>query len=118
NRAELEQEIVRTSLRFGVLSRFTAFVAVDRSEVVNEGGEQKTITQPVEAPSGWEQSYPMHAMGGTLASAGQARLRAAAPQPLAKGGFIGGGGGGAGGGAPADPPPPARGKVQSRGGRP
>jgi Ca-activated chloride channel homolog len=49
---ELETEIVETSLRFGVLCRFTAFVAVDKSQVVN-GGQLHEITQPVEAPEGW-----------------------------------------------------------------
>jgi Ca-activated chloride channel family protein len=48
----LEQRIVTTSLRYGVLCRFTAFVAVD-SRVVNEGGETRQVTQPVELPSGW-----------------------------------------------------------------
>ncbi|MEU8239510.1 VIT domain-containing protein [Actinoplanes missouriensis] len=48
-----EQEIVSTSLRFGVLCRFTAYVAVDQ-RVVNEGGQGKRVTQPVEYPSGWE----------------------------------------------------------------
>ncbi|MEU4220200.1 VIT domain-containing protein [Actinoplanes sp. NPDC026623] len=50
---DLEQRIVATSLRYGVLCRFTAFVAVD-SRVVNEGGETRRATQPVEAPSGWD----------------------------------------------------------------
>jgi Ca-activated chloride channel family protein len=50
----LEKQLVATSLRFGVLCRFTAFVAVDRSEVVNAGGQVHQITQPVEAPEGWE----------------------------------------------------------------
>ncbi len=48
----LSEEIVRTSLEFGVLSRFTAFVAVD-SEVVNEGGDTHQVIQPVEPPDGW-----------------------------------------------------------------
>ncbi len=54
DRAALEREIVATSLRFGVLCRFTAFVAVDRSEVVNQGGALHGIVQPVEQPAGWE----------------------------------------------------------------
>jgi Ca-activated chloride channel family protein len=49
----LDKEIVDVSLRFGVLSRFTAFVAVDE-RVVNEGGTVHRVTQPVDAPSGWE----------------------------------------------------------------
>ena len=50
---ELESRIVATSLRFGVLCRFTAYVAID-SRVVNEDGETRRVTQPVELPSGWE----------------------------------------------------------------
>ncbi len=50
----LEQAIVRTSLRHRVLSRFTAFVAVDRSQVVNPGGDPRSIVQPVELPAGWD----------------------------------------------------------------
>jgi Ca-activated chloride channel family protein len=53
----LETEIVGTSLRFGVLCRFTAFVAVD-ARVVTEGGGTRRVTQPVEMPSGWESSAP------------------------------------------------------------
>jgi len=53
DRSALEQTIIATSLRFGVLCRFTAYVAVDRSAVVNEGGEVHKITQPVEMPAGW-----------------------------------------------------------------
>jgi Ca-activated chloride channel family protein len=49
----LEPAIVAMSLRFGVLCRFTAYVAVD-SRVVNEDGETRRVTQPVELPSGWE----------------------------------------------------------------
>jgi Ca-activated chloride channel family protein len=51
--AELEKKIVALSLRFGVLCRFTAFVAVDRSQTVNEGGRQQRLIQPVELPAGW-----------------------------------------------------------------
>lgn len=49
----LEKKIVATSLRFGVLCRFTAYVAVD-SRVVAEGGEPHRVVQPVELPSGWD----------------------------------------------------------------
>jgi hypothetical protein len=37
-----------------VLSRFTAFLAVDRSEVVNQGGKLFQVVQPVEEPAGWQ----------------------------------------------------------------
>ena len=52
-RGALEQQIVRVSKQFSVLSRFTAFVAIDRSQVVNKGGVLHQAVQPVEGPAGW-----------------------------------------------------------------
>jgi Ca-activated chloride channel family protein len=52
-RPELERTIIETSVGHSVLSRFTAFVAVD-TRVVNKGGALKQVTQPVDAPDGWE----------------------------------------------------------------
>lgn len=60
DKVALESEIVSTSLRFGVLCRFTAYVAVDRAAVVNPGGEVHRVTQPVEAPSGWAAAQGLH----------------------------------------------------------
>lgn len=57
----LARQIVETSLSAGVLSRFTAYVAVDRSAVVNPGGQPVEIVQPVEMPAGWK----MH-LGGVV----------------------------------------------------
>ena len=53
DRSALERTIITTSLRFGVLCRFTAYLAIDGAAVVNEGGEVHQITQPVEMPAGW-----------------------------------------------------------------
>lgn len=53
NLQQLEEHIVRTSLRCHVLSRFTAFTAVDE-RVVTEAGQPRTVVQPVELPDGWE----------------------------------------------------------------
>jgi len=63
----LEREIVQVSLAAQVLSRFTAFVAVDRVEVVNQGGEQQQVVQPVELPEGSSQEL---LCGGAAGSAG------------------------------------------------
>src|SRR6185295_1478381 len=49
----LEQDIVATSLRHGVLCRFTAFVAVD-TEVVTGGTPTHRVLQPVEPAAGWD----------------------------------------------------------------
>jgi Ca-activated chloride channel family protein len=73
NRTALEKEIVDTSLRFGVLCRFTAYVAVDRSEVVNPGGQGHAIVQPVDQPEGWEM------MEQTLSAAAPRGAMPAAP---------------------------------------
>ncbi|OBI74259.1 VIT domain-containing protein [Mycobacterium asiaticum] len=48
---ELAERIVAHSVRFGVLSRFTAFVAVDPERT--DAGPLTEVIQPVEEPSGW-----------------------------------------------------------------
>jgi Ca-activated chloride channel family protein len=85
---ELERRIVETSLRFGVLCRFTAFVAAD-VQVVNEGGVVHRVLQPVEAPAGWTMfervalaasAMPMARMStGGLQTAGPVAGRSATP---------------------------------------
>jgi Ca-activated chloride channel homolog len=62
----IENEITATSLRFNVLSRFTAFVAVDQ-RVVNEGGKVHRVVQPVEMPQGWD--MPAAVGGGVYGGA-------------------------------------------------
>ena len=52
DRSTLEKAIVALSLKFQVLCRFTAYVAIDRSQVVNAGGSLHRVTQPVEQPQG------------------------------------------------------------------
>ena len=49
----LEHQITGVSLRYGVLCRFTAFVAVD-ARVVTDGEMPHRVTQPVELPAGWD----------------------------------------------------------------
>ncbi|MFI6630174.1 VIT domain-containing protein [Nonomuraea fuscirosea] len=108
----LEEQIVRTSLEYGVLCRFTAYVAVDTRQVAGEGPEHRVI-QPVEPPSGWEMPAPPP-MGGFAAGVMLASAPPPAPRmrmPAAPGmaeldqGFVGGGapegGPGGPGGAPA-----------------
>lgn len=42
------------SLRYGVLSRFTAYVAIDLSATVNKDGKVHRIVQPGEPARGWQ----------------------------------------------------------------
>ncbi len=71
--ARLEQQITEVSLRYGVLCRFTAFVAVD-SRVVTDGAGPHRVTQPVELPAGWDAVELGHppAVGWVAASAAPA----------------------------------------------
>ncbi|MFT4127557.1 MAG: hypothetical protein QM662_15170, partial [Gordonia sp. (in: high G+C Gram-positive bacteria)] len=83
----LEQRIVATSLRFGVLCRFTAFVAVD-DRVVAEGGPGHRVIQPVEPPRGWDLggppgAAPLPMSSPLLGSAPRAMSAAAGPAPAA-----------------------------------
>ncbi|AQZ64904.1 trypsin [[Actinomadura] parvosata subsp. kistnae] len=82
---DLEPRIVRTSLEYGVLCRFTAYVAVDTRQVAGEGPEHRVI-QPVEPPSGWELPSAAPAAGAfaagmmlTSAPMAAPRMRMSAP---------------------------------------
>lgn len=65
--AGLSDAITAFSLKYGVLCRFTAFVAVDRAEVVNPGGEVHQVLQPVELPAQW--AMPMMVGMGAVVGA-------------------------------------------------
>ncbi len=54
----LADQITAVSLGHGVLSRFTAFVAVDRTRHANGGGQPLPAVQPVEVPGGWAAAAP------------------------------------------------------------
>jgi Ca-activated chloride channel family protein len=79
DRQALEREIIATSLRFGVLCRFTAFVAVDVAEVVNERGEVHRVVQPVDAPHGWDLFAPGGEPARAIAFTAAAPAQAMAP---------------------------------------
>jgi Ca-activated chloride channel homolog len=79
HRAALERAIVALSLKFHVLSRFTAYVAVDRSQAVNRGGALHQVVQPVEMPDGWVDSMAMTLAGAVCCSAPTLRVEDFAP---------------------------------------
>ena len=49
------KKIVRIGEHYNVLSKFTAFTAVDRSVIVNPAGRMDVIAQPVCYPAGWSE---------------------------------------------------------------
>ena len=100
---DLEKHIVAASLRFGVLCRFTAYVAVDE-RVVTEGGITHKVVQPVEPADGWDMLGTGSA-GPAMRPVGYA-MPAAAPM-MAKRAFGPTAAPGGAGGAVAAGPPPA-----------
>ncbi|HET9170959.1 MAG TPA: VIT domain-containing protein [Actinospica sp.] len=70
----LEREIVRTSLRHGVLCRFTAYVAIDTEIAADGSAKPHKVTQLVEQPAGWEEErrrgIPQRPMPGALGGPG------------------------------------------------
>ena len=86
---EVEGEIVRVSKEFSVLSRFTAFLAVDKSQVVNKGGNLVQAIQPVESPAGWEMARTRTA-AGVLRSPMAAAAPPMMPGAMPMGGYGGG----------------------------
>ncbi len=76
-----QKELVAESLRFGVLCRFTAFVAVDRSESVGDG-RPLSVIQPVEAPSGWDLPQGPPLRSALFADAAPMRFASRAMAPM------------------------------------
>lgn len=69
NQNEIKQEIIDLSVAFSVLTKFTAFVAVDEEEIVNNSDEIRQVVQPVHNPDQWD----LQQTGGfPLATPGQA----------------------------------------------
>jgi len=92
----LKQQIVALSIRHTVLTRFTAFVAVDEGEVVNKGGTRRTVVQPVEMPAQWEMMGTgtlaigaIHQLGGAGPTRGSPTMRARGARAQASAQFPG-----------------------------
>ena len=73
---ELAARLVAHSVRFGVLSRFTAFVAIDPEHT--DAGPLTEVVQPVEEPSGWATTVGF-ARGGEAYALADADLVMPAP---------------------------------------
>ncbi len=89
-RESLKAQIVELAVKHSLLTKFTAFVVVDESEVVNKTGDSRKIVQPAEMPEswaeeqvstqGWASSTGSYGMAPQAPAAFQAQ-RAAAPSP-------------------------------------
>lgn len=74
---DLRAQIIGIACEHNILTKFTAFVAVDHAEVVNATGEVRHIVQPVEQPAKWEmEERQRRAASGPIVAS-----MACAPQP-------------------------------------
>jgi len=101
----IQKAIVELATTHAILCRFTAFVVVDDSEVVNKTGKSKKIVQAVEQPEGWDM-FSVDA----LASPGSMRHQSMMSTtnlfaPQAPAASAGGFGGTMAYGSPVQPPP-------------
>lgn len=107
DREKTKALIVSTSKKHSILTRFTAFVVVDQSEIANATGDSRTVVQPVETPALWaEQEAPQAPFGGAYGAApvdALARMRHVAPAQFTGQSAVGGWGA---------PPPPAAASAQ------
>jgi Ca-activated chloride channel homolog len=51
----LHKQIVDVAIAHSILTKFTAFVVVDHAEIVNAGGDVRTLVQPVQMPAQWDE---------------------------------------------------------------
>jgi len=77
NQSEIKKQIIELSVQHTLLTRFTAFVVVDDSEVVNKDGSRRKIVQPVEMPALWEMEQQAQISGAF------AQMAMASPPPPA-----------------------------------
>ncbi|MBI4853651.1 MAG: VWA domain-containing protein [Acidobacteria bacterium] len=52
--AQIKREIISLSIQHKILTKFTAFIAVDHEEIVNKENLRRKVVQPVEMPAQWE----------------------------------------------------------------
>ncbi|MBM3466002.1 MAG: VWA domain-containing protein, partial [Armatimonadetes bacterium] len=85
NESDLKREIIEIAVKHSLLTRFTAFVVVDREEIVNPTGRTRQVTQAVEMPDQWEMELgapaPMQAFAAPPGMAMPAPMLAMAPGP-------------------------------------
>ena len=73
---QTKKQIIEIAIQHTLLTRFTAFVVVDESEVVNQDGTRRKIVQPVEMPAQWEMD-----MGSSMHITGAMAMMSCPPPP-------------------------------------
>lgn len=84
-KASLKKQIVDIAVKHSLLTKFTAFVIVDESEVINKTGDMRKVVQPAEMPESWEMQS--QAPLGAAATLGKMSLPAQGAAPAASAGI-------------------------------
>ena len=66
--SQIKQEIISLSVQHKILTKFTAFVAIDHEEIVNEENMRRKVVQPVESPAEWDMKVHAPAPAPILAA--------------------------------------------------
>jgi Ca-activated chloride channel family protein len=66
----IKKEIVDLAVRHTLLTRFTAFVAVDEAEIAHPTKDLRTVVQPVHVPAQWEAEASHRGSGAAAAPRG------------------------------------------------
>ena len=97
---QLRQQMITLACKHAILTKLTAFVAVDHAEITNKTGDLRQVVQPVETPAGWGQapgtvadgfasapspSLPARGASSLMGQLGRGRSAAPSPQPGAAG---------------------------------
>jgi len=84
--AAIRKEIVTLAVQHTLLTRFTAFVVVDETEIVNPGGEAQKVVQPVHRLDQWDEEALGKAglLSESLAARREVSLGGGGPSLLAK----------------------------------
>jgi Ca-activated chloride channel homolog len=109
NDTKARQHMIDLAVQHSLLTKFTAFVVVDESEVVNKSGNVRKVVQPVETPAEWSEAFRAGSLGvsfGAAAMPQMQRMRAMPSSAPSGGGWDSGASWGAlPPGAPASPAP-------------
>ena len=93
-----KEAITGIGLNFGLVTEFTSYVAVDRTRVVNQSGQVKTLVQPAPTPAGVNHSAAVGSGGAAQPVAMNSGGSYPVSSSSSSGSYDSGGGGGWGGG--------------------
>jgi hypothetical protein len=84
---QLRQQMIGLACKHSILTKLTAFVAVDHADITNKTGDLRQIVQPVEEPDGWAEGQSLSRLSASSMGWG---APASAPRSIGSTGSLGG----------------------------